>query len=191
MADIVIVFFSRDSCASRWPRAQWEDALVKEPDAEGVHIAFLRCDDCDPAEGPDAAIRCEAVSSTEALGPQPRPNRGPPQLRARQTTFAVLTAARTSRSSASPSPIAPESRPCDEPRSPSNSSAAYREDFDGILYLDCGGRSLAALTGDLAAQLGMRLEGPVQHNLERLREFCSERRFLLVLDDVWESRPTR
>jgi hypothetical protein len=46
MADIVVVFFSRDSMPSRWPRAQWEDALVKEPAAEGVRIAFLRCDDC-------------------------------------------------------------------------------------------------------------------------------------------------
>ena len=31
MADIVLVLFSRNSMPSRWPRAQWEDALVKEP----------------------------------------------------------------------------------------------------------------------------------------------------------------
>ena len=48
MADIVIVFFSRNSMPSRWPRAQWEDALVKEPAAEGVRIAFVKCDDCVP-----------------------------------------------------------------------------------------------------------------------------------------------
>src|SRR5674476_357502 len=48
MADIVLVLFSRNSLASRWPRAQWEDALVKEPAAEGVRIAFLKCDDCIP-----------------------------------------------------------------------------------------------------------------------------------------------
>ena len=48
VADIVIVLFSRNSLASRWPRAQWEDALVKEPAAEGVRIAFLKCDDCIP-----------------------------------------------------------------------------------------------------------------------------------------------
>ena len=28
MADIVLVLFSRSSLPSRWPRAQWEDALV-------------------------------------------------------------------------------------------------------------------------------------------------------------------
>ena len=48
MADIVLVLFSRNSMPSRWPRAQWEDALVKEPAAEGVRIAFLKCDDCIP-----------------------------------------------------------------------------------------------------------------------------------------------
>src|SRR3954447_21593798 len=48
MADIVIVFFSRDSMPSRWPRVQWEGALVTEPAEEGVRIAFVKCDDCIP-----------------------------------------------------------------------------------------------------------------------------------------------
>ena len=48
MADIALVLFSRASMPSRWPRAAWEAALVTEPAAEGVRIAFARLDDCAP-----------------------------------------------------------------------------------------------------------------------------------------------
>jgi hypothetical protein len=58
----------------------------------------------------------------------------------------------------------------------------FREDFDQIVRLECGGRSLAALAGDLSAQLGLRLESDLERNLARLRSFCSERRFLLWLE---------
>ena len=39
-ADVVLVLFSRNSIPPRWPRAQWEGALVNEPREEGVRIAF-------------------------------------------------------------------------------------------------------------------------------------------------------
>src|SRR5208283_479075 len=48
MADIVLVLFSRQSLPSPWPRHKWEAALQSEPLAEGVRIAFLKCDDCSP-----------------------------------------------------------------------------------------------------------------------------------------------
>jgi hypothetical protein len=66
---------------------------------------------------------------------------------------------------------------------------ANGEDFDEIFRLELGGRSLAALAGDLSTQLGLRLEGDLPSNLERLRAFCSERRFLLVLDGADEPPP--
>src|SRR5262249_29449706 len=47
-ADAVLVLFSRASLPPRWPRAEWEAPLVTEPEAEGVRIAFVRCDDCVP-----------------------------------------------------------------------------------------------------------------------------------------------
>jgi hypothetical protein len=63
-------------------------------------------------------------------------------------------------------------------------AGATSADFDEILRLECGDRTLAALAGDLAAQLGLRLEGELESNLVRLRDFCSPRRFLLLLDGV-------
>jgi hypothetical protein len=61
---------------------------------------------------------------------------------------------------------------------------AYREDFDEVFLLESGDRSVTALAGDLGTQLGLRLEGDLDRNLERLRDFCSARRFLVLLADV-------
>src|SRR5262249_8656514 len=61
--------------------------------------------------------------------------------------------------------------------------------FDEVFLLDCSGRSLTALAGDLAAQLGLRLEGDLESNLHRLREFCEARRFLVLLAGTGETAP--
>src|SRR5205085_16952 len=66
----------------------------------------------------------------------------------------------------------------------------FRPDFDEVVTLQCGGRSLAALAGDRGAQLGLRLEGPPPENRERLRAFCEARRFLIVLEEVPDMIPT-
>jgi hypothetical protein len=58
----------------------------------------------------------------------------------------------------------------------------FREDFDGVIRLECGGRSMAALAGDLAAQLGLRLAGDLDANLAALRNFCADRRYLIWLE---------
>jgi hypothetical protein len=60
---------------------------------------------------------------------------------------------------------------------------AYAEDFDEVFRLECAGRTPAALAGDLGAQIGMRLESDLPGNLEKLREFCSAHRFLVLLED--------
>jgi len=60
---------------------------------------------------------------------------------------------------------------------------AYAEDFDEVFRLECAGRTPAALAGDLGARIGLRLDSDWSGNLERLREFCSARRFLVLLED--------
>jgi hypothetical protein len=69
----------------------------------------------------------------------------------------------------------------------------FRRDFDQVFRLQCGDacgdRSLAALAGDLAAQLGLDLNGDLPDNLLRLRNFCAARRFLLVLEGIAAPAP--
>jgi hypothetical protein len=79
VADIVLVLFSHNSLPARWPRSQWEDALVREPAEEGVRIGFVKCDDCKPPQVLKPQIRAERAgaaraTAVEALGP---PSRSP------------------------------------------------------------------------------------------------------------------
>jgi hypothetical protein len=198
MADAVLVFFSRESMPSRWARAQWEEALVKEPAAEGVRMGFARCDDC----APPAVLKPRFELAGLPLRPMRELKRWVRQNEARQHEPRQHEAAYL------PPPVL--SRPGQDAdlevlgiaiadRAGAETIGdwglalefvhAYREDFDEVFVLDCGDRSVTALAGDLGAQLGLRLEGDLDHNIERLREFCSARRFLLLLADVRSADP--
>jgi hypothetical protein len=88
------------------------------------------------------------------------------------------------KTSASRPPIAPAQQVFPPPPLPNEFARAHAEDFDEMFRLECGQRSIAALAGDLASQLGLRLKGEVDANLHRLAEFCAPRRFLLILEDA-------
>ncbi len=174
-ADAIVVFFSRESMPSRWPRAQWEHALVNEPKAADIPIAFLRCDDCVPPKVlvPQFTARQFRELKRWVRGHVPigsRPN-------ADLEVLGIAVADRPGMEFAGSAGLAAEF------------ALEFRQDFDGVFTLECGARSIAALAGDLGAQLGLRLEGPLAENLERLRHFCEARRFLIVLEDVPELVP--
>lgn len=178
MADLVLVLFSRQAMPPRWPRAAWEEALVTEPAAEGVRIGFARLDNCVPP----AVLRPRfelAGLATAGLRALKRWIRNP-ELPASDAATAYGAELEVLG-------IALADRPgCETIASPETARAfadAFRADFDAVLTLeDCAQRSLAALAGDLAAQLGLQLEGDLESNLDRLLEFCAARRFLVVLE---------
>jgi hypothetical protein len=178
MADMVVVLFSRESLPPRWPRSQWEDALVKEPAEEGVRIAFLRCDDCVPPK----------VLAPQFESKQLRELKRWVRNRAAEWQPPEEVCGEESAGSLEVLGIAIADCPGVETVNDTGLAfdfvRAFREDFDEVLYVDCGERSTAALAGDLGVQLGMRLEGRVPENLERLREFCAARRMLVLLDDL-------
>lgn len=181
-ADIVLVLFSRSSLPPRWARAQWEDAFIHEPAAEQVRIGFVKWDDCNAPKVLAPMFVCEApalrglrrmkrwVRDREAsFQPPPIPGAVPDESELEITGIAVA----------------------DRPGSEYVQSVAlayefvraYRGDFDEVFRLECAGRSLASLAGDMASQLGLRLEGDLESNIERLRDFVAARRFLLLLEE--------
>jgi len=196
MADLVLVLFSRNGMPSRWPRAQWEGPLVTEPAAERVRIGFVKCDDCIPPRVLAPLFECEGLN-LRGLRTLKR------WVRERAATYTPPDISNADLG------IPDSSNPADleilgiaiadRPGTETVASAAlafefvhaYREDFDEVFRLESGGRTLAALSGNLAAQLGMRLEGDVPSNLERLQAFCRERRFLILLDGVHHAAPHR
>jgi len=155
---MALVLFSRASLPSRWPRAQWEDALVTQPAAEGMRIAFVKCDDCVP---PRVLVPLFEVNALRAIkrwvrGHSPPPYSGAP----RDADLEVLG-------------IAIADRPGSESVAGDSGSSraeqfihAYEQDFDAILPVECGERSLAALTGDLAATVRPGLAGVIVPDCE-------------------------
>ena len=182
-ADVVLVLFSRASMPSRWARAQWEGPLVTEPKEEGVRIAFVRCDDCSPPAVLQnrfelAGLRLAGLRAVKRWVRGERRASWTPPAEPRDLDHAgyledlgIAIADRTGIASTATAALAYEF------------ARAFADDFDEIFRLECGGRSLAALTGDLAAQLGLRLESEVDANLKRLAEFCGSRRFLFLLEE--------
>ena len=178
MADIVLVLFSRNSLPSPWPRYKWEGAMITEPLEENVRIAFLRCDDCAPprvlvprfdmAGLPVAALR--RLKRWVRAGAYSEPSLHHPELAENVEDLAVTLADRPGIATVDRALLALEF------------TRVFREDFDEVIRLECGGRTLAALAGDLASQLGLRLEGDLPANLTSLRTFCSDRRLLLWLE---------
>ncbi len=171
MADIVIVLFSRDSMPSRWPRAQWEDALVNEPEAEGVRIAFVKCDDCIPPRV------LEPMFEATRLRDVKRWVRGTATAEVVQSehsadleVLGIAVADRPGRETVESYGLAMEF------------ARAFRGDFDAVIRVDCGTGTLADMAGELALHLGLNLQGELAENLEHLRIVCAARRLLLVLD---------
>jgi hypothetical protein len=182
-ADVVLVLFSRNSMPSRWARAQWESALVTEPREENVPIAFVRCDDCVPPAVLNprfelAGLRRAGLRDIKRWVRRRHATWTPP-AEPRDLDHAGyledLGIAIADRAGTSVTPA---------PALAYEFARAYADDFDEICHLQCGDRSIAALAGDLASQLGLRLEGEVDDNLERLTAFCSTRRFLFIIEDA-------
>ena len=126
---------------SRWPRAQWEDALVKEPADEGVRIAFVKCDDCIPPRVLTPmfeASRLRDVKRWVRGGATSEP--APPEFSADLEVLGIAIADRPGAETVERIALAREFARC------------FRGDFDAILHVDCVTGTLADMAGDLAAQ---------------------------------------
>jgi len=180
-ADLVLILFSHHSLPRPWLRREWEDALVREPAEEGTRIGFARIDDCVPPRvlAPQFNLSGLAPKGLRELKRWIRQRAAaynPPGAThyagdlADLDTLGIALADRPGCETAASRALAFEF------------VGAYREDFDEVFRLESEDRSLAALAGDWGAQLGLKLEGELEENVDRLREFCSARRFLLLLD---------
>jgi hypothetical protein len=181
-ADVILVLFSQHCALPPGTRSQWERVLVEEPRAKGVRIGFVQCDDGVPPRTllPRFDCRGLAPNGLRKLKRWVR-DRAATWLPAESVGFTGAQSELDDLGSA----IA------DRPGVRSTGGAAlayafvraYAEDFDEVFRLECAGRTPAALAGDLGAQIGLRLESDLPDNLEKLREFCSARRFLVLLED--------
>ena len=179
-ADIVLVLFSRACVLPPRARSRWEPVLIKEPRAEGVRVGFVTCDDWAPPPVLQPRFDCRGAALQgfrelkrwvrERKAEYVPPDVPAPPCEAELAELGIAIADRPGIGSVAGAAVAYEF------------ARRYREDFDEMIRLECADRGLAALAGDLAAQLGLRLEGGLEDNLARLREFCQARRFLFLLE---------
>ena len=181
-ADVILVLFSHHCPLAPGTRSQWERVLVEEPKVQGVRIGFVQCDDWAPPRTLLHRFDCRGLAP-DGLRKLKRWVRG----RVAPCLFAEGVGFTGAPSELDRLGIALADRP--GVRSIGSAALAYAfvrayaEDFDEVFRLACAGRTPAALAGDLGAQIGQRLESDLPGNLEQLREFCSARRFLILLED--------
>ncbi len=177
-ADIVLVLFSRHSLPSPWPRAKWEGAMQTEPAELHVRVAFLKCDDCVPPRVlmPQFEFAGLPLASLRQLkrwirnGSYTKAPLHHPELAENVEELGLAIADR------------PGVARVDRFLAAAEFTRMFRQDFDDVLHLECGGRSLAALAGDLASQAGLRLGGDLESNLAELRRCFAGRRLLVWLE---------
>jgi hypothetical protein len=149
---------------SRWPRVEWEDALVKEPHAEGVRIAFLKCDDCVPPRVLTPMFDAARLRDVKrwVRGHEP----GEPPAAEFSADLEVLGIAIADRPGAETVQTIALAR---------EFARSFRADFDAVLRVDCVTGTLADMAGDLAWQVGLHLEGELADNIDHQTRFSLSR----------------
>lgn len=184
-SDFAIVLLSPDSVPQKLERAEWEPLLVTEAQERSTEIGYLRL-----AETPFPKVLLRhnlfdpAAGMTECLRAIKRwilkPATG-------QHPYCVPDGPKTA---ASAPAIDPLWALADEPTSATVTDAAAARgfaerahaDFEGVFWIRAAGATLAGVAGELAAQLGMRLAGELESNLDSIRRLFERHRSLVVME---------
>jgi len=195
-ADVVLVLLSPEAVPARWILERWKSVFWEQAAEVGTSLATLLCRD---AKFPDLLRRKNFFDLRQNRLPAFRAIKrwlmslAPPAQKAtsapaRQPSFTGRDAELESLCTMladTPGMAVVEGCPgAGKTALALEFARRHQEDFDAIFWLGCGPRSAAALAGDLAAQLGVRLDRDLESNLNELRRLCAQHRCLLVLDDA-------
>jgi tetratricopeptide (TPR) repeat protein len=67
----------------------------------------------------------------------------------------------------------------------------YQRDYEAVHWLPCQSRTLVQIAGELAWQLGLKLEGDLDTIVRELNGHCARKRCLLIFDNVEDDTPAR
>ncbi|HXR77021.1 MAG TPA: toll/interleukin-1 receptor domain-containing protein [Bryobacteraceae bacterium] len=185
-ADMAIVLLSPESACKEWRRERWEPVFAEQ--ASSLALLLLR--DCrfpkllraghffDASRNLLAAqralkrwilARCGRFESNVQLPKHDEPYSAAPDF-LEQLRQSVAD------------------RPGIELDVPRNCALAFaiafRDDFDAVLWTDCAYRDEAGILGDTGHLLNLKLAGSVKENKENLLDFCADRRFLFVFENM-------
>jgi len=196
-ADAVLALVSPESVPGRWVLERWQSVFWRQAAEVGTAVAIVLCRD---ARFPDLLRRKNFFDLRDnrlggfrrlkrwLMALWPLPERTPfsparqPWFTGREAELESLCAALAD---------APGMAVISHPALGAGKTALaleftrrHQEDFEALIWLTCGARSPAALAGDFAAQLGLRLDRDLENNLTELRRVAARHRCLLILDDA-------
>jgi tetratricopeptide (TPR) repeat protein len=195
-ADAVLLILSPDSVGSRWVKEEWTDAFWEQTNSGARKLAGVLHRDCeiprllrnkkyfDLRRNQPEGMR---EIHTWLLGQRYRPAghfyapSRPPIFVGREDELARLR-----RELAEPGSVAIVAGMAGIGKSTVALEFVhrYQEDFEAVYWLACVGRDLTAIAGELSVQLGVKIEGDIETVLRELNALCSQKRYLLALDNV-------
>ena len=200
-ANVVLLILSPDSVDSQWVREEWTDAYWEQVNARKTKLVGVLYRDCriprllrnkkyfDLRTNQPEGFR---EIRTWLLGEQParpRPNHAParpPLFIGREEELLVLRK-RLGQPGAVVHVWGMPGR--GKTLLAIEFAHRYQHDFEAVYWLGCQSGSLVSLAGELARQLGLRLEGDLDQVVRELKDYCAAKRCLLVLDNVEEESP--
>jgi hypothetical protein len=198
-ADVVLVLLSPEAVPPRWILERWKSVFWEQAAAMGTALATLLCRD---SKFPDLLrrknffdLRQNRLAAFRAIkrwlmGLSPLPQQAPfaparqPWFHGRDAELETLCTLLADTPGMAVLEGAEAAAGAGKTALALEFARRHQEDFDAAFWLTCGSRSAAALAGDLAAQLGVRLDRDLESNLNELRRLCARHRCLLVLDDA-------
>ena len=195
-SDVVLVLLSPESNPPRWILERWKSVFWDQAAELGTELATVLCRD---SRFPDLLRRKNFIDLRQdrlagfraikrwlmSLSPPPQKT---PFIPARQPAFQERTAEIESLGKLvadTPGTAVLAGPPgCGKTTVALEFARRHEGEFDAVFWLTCGSRTAPSLAGDLAAQLGVRLDRDLETNLHELRRLCSRHRCLLILDDA-------
>lgn len=179
-ANFAIVMLSPASVPAPLKREAWEPVFVKAPAEYGTPLAFVLLKDC---PFPELLRRQHFFDCSRDFLAGARSLKR--WMLGHERAVPALTGAL-----ASLWPAIVDQPGCTSVlHSDVASSLAHeaREHFEAIHRLECAGRPLAVILGELGRALELKLPGPVHENQRGLAWHCAAHRYLLIFDGAPES----
>lgn len=188
-AEIAIAILSPHSVPAQWDRERWEPTLLQQPEEFGSLLVIALARPCRFPELLRRKLFADFSKGTLAgnrdlkrLLIRTRTIRDPydlPRLHDNAQTWPALL--ENLRLALADKPAAA----FDLPREAALHFAHLnKEDFEGVFWIDCAGRTEAGILGDAAESLGLRLTGSAEQNRIALTEFCAKRRCLFLYEHL-------
>ena len=201
-ADFLILILSPDSVQSAWVREEWMSALWQQTNSGTERLVTVLHRDCKipnllankklfdlRTNQPHGFRSILTFLQTQRPVPPQRANRldtRNPHFVGREPELAALRE-RLSHEGAVVSI-------CETPGQGKTALALefahrYQRDFESVYWLSCQSQNLASIATDLMRKLNLELTADLPVIIEELKDVCSQKRCLLILDNVDEESP--